>query len=581
MHRLRASSTRSPTLRLRVAGLFFALGILGACAPAGGPRRHPGNAAQVIAGERIYREGIDPLGHPIQAISQSDVPLLGSHAACVSCHRPSGLGSAEGGYYVPPINAPILFAPRKLDRRRLYPQFFYQVQPDGFTNRLDQPRMRPAYTKATLAQALREGVDPAGHRLAGIMPRYRLTNRDIAALAAYLHTLSSHIDPGVDARDIQFATVFSDNIEPAERKAILGTMRAYVEWHNMFLGKNLARPGFSPYGGSQFLPVDRRWALSVWTLTGEDSTWRAQLDARYQKHPVFALIGGKVDGSWYGPARFCDAHRLPCLFPNTALPAWPIGPYSYTVYFSAGLILQARVAAQYADNLARQGYDVVQIVGSDAFGRVPGKQFEHAFEASGYTMKHPAIVYHNSKQLAAALSAYARYDNRVLVFWPGADVRSAIQVLVKAKLPSAGLIVLPSRAIPAARALVRGPLVTRLRFVDPYELDPGRHPKSYETRGWLHARGLGTDHIRLRFKTYYVMSLLDGAMFEMSNDLYRDYLLERLEDESQKDLNPGMYPRLSIGPGERIAVKAAEVVKFGSDHKKALVSASNWIVPGG
>lgn len=564
---------------LRVAGSALVIGMLVACTPTGGARRQPGKTAQVIAGKRIYREGIDPSGDPIQANSQGDVRLLGSRAACVSCHRPSGLGSAEGGYYVPPINAPILFAPRKLDRRRLYPQFFYQVQPSRFKNRLNQPRMRPAYTEATLARALREGTDPAGHQLAAIMPRYRLTDRDIVALTAYLHTLSANIDPGVDARDIQLATVFSANVAPAERQAILGTMRAYVDWHNMFLDKNLVRPGFSAYGGSQFLPVDRRWVLSVWTLKGKASTWRAQLNAQYRNRPVFALIGGKVDGAWRGPARFCDAHRLPCLFPDTSLPAWPIRPYSYTVYFSAGLILQANVAAQFASNLAKNGRHVAQIVAADAFGRVPGRHFEHAFTAGGYALSRPTVVYHDPGELAAVLAANAHLGKRVLVVWPGTDVQSAIQVLAKVAPPDA-LIVLPSRAVPAARAIVRGPLAAHLRFVDPYELNPGRHPKSYETRGWLHARRLGTDHIRLRFKAYYVMSLLDGAMFEMSNDLYRDYLLERIEDESQKDLNPGMYPRISIGPGERIAVKAAEVVKFSSNRGRTLVPVSNWIVPG-
>lgn len=564
---------------LRIVGLVVAIGVLIACAPTGGGRRQPDHAALVVAGERIYRMGIDPAGRPIQAASQGDVLLSGSRAACISCHRPSGLGSAEGGYYVPPINAPILFAPRKLDRRRLYPEFFYQVQPDSFTNRLNQPRMRPAYSEATLAKALRDGVDPAGHQLAAIMPRYRLTDRDIAVLAAYLHTLSAQVGPGVDARDIQFATVFSANVAPAERQAILGTMRAYVEWHNMFLDKNLARPGFSAYGGSQFLPVDRRWVLSVWVLKGKASTWGAQLDAQYLKHPVFALIGGKVDGSWREPARYCDANRLPCLFPDTPLPAWPIRPYSYTVYFSAGLILQARVAAQFAGNLAKEGGQVVQIVAADAFGHVPGRQFEHAFAAGGHSLSRPTVVYHDPEDLAATLAATAHLGKCVLVIWPGSDVQSAMRVLAKADLPDA-LIVLPSRAIPAARAIVRGPLAAHFRFVDPYELDPGKHPKSYETRGWLHARRLGTDHIRLRFKAYYLMSLLDGAMFEMSNDLYRDYLLERLEDESQKDLDPGMYPRLSFGPGERVAVKAAEVVKFSSDRGTALVPVSNWIVPG-
>jgi hypothetical protein len=488
------------------------------------------------------------------------------------------MGSAEGGYYVPPINAPILFAPRKLDRRRLYPELFYQVQPDRFTNRLHQPRMRAAYTKATLATVLRTGVDPAGHTLATIMPRYRLSDGDVAALAAYLHTLSAHVDPGVDARDIQFATVFSDQVAAAERDAILKTLRAYVEWHNKRLGGNQARAGYSVYGGSQFLPVDRHWVLSVWSLKGDDSTWNMQLDALYKRHPVFALVGGKVAGSWDDPAQFCNSHRLPCLFPDTELPAWPTRAYSYTVYFSAGLALEARVAAQFVKHALVPGRNMVQIAAGDRYGQFPAQQFEHELQASGHHLSHATIVYRNSKQLLADLRANTDGADRILVLWPGMDVQTAIRDLAKAK-PRAALIVLPSRAIRAARANVTGQLAQRLRFVDPYELKPGSHPKSYETRAWMHTRGLATDFMRLRFKAYYVMSLLEGAMFAMNNDFYRDYLLERIEDESQKDVNPGMYPHLAIGPGQRFAAKAGEVVKFDPHSRDALVPVSRWIVP--
>lgn len=122
-------------------------------------------------------------------------------------------------------------------------------------------------------------------------------------------------------------------------------------------------------------------------------------------------------------------------------------------------------------------------------------------------------------------------------------------------------------------------LANRLRFVDPYELEPSSHAKSFDTRAWMRTRGLTVDHPQLQFKAYYAMTVLGAALFEISNDFYRDYLLERVESESQKDMNPGMYPRLALGPGERYAGKGAMIVRFAPDDPRRLIPASDWIVP--
>lgn len=556
------------------AGLVLAVFFLASC---GATRRDSGPGSQLAVGARIYRDGMDRLGAPVHAVSQDDVPMSGSQAACVSCHRPSGLGSAEGGYYVPPISGPLLFAPRQLDRRRLFPDFFHQVQPERFSHRLHQPRMRPAYTIESLARALREGVDPAGQPLAAIMPRYRLSDADIAALGAYLRTLSAHADAGVDDHSIQLATVFSDRVSPAERGAMLATLRAYVDWHNLHLHEDLSRHGFSPYNRSEFVPIERRWVLSVWELKGDESTWRAQMEAQYGKKPVFALVGGKVQGSWSGPAQFCDAQRLPCLFPDTDLPTLHAQPYGYTAYFSPGLILEAKVAARYIADSEPANPTIVQLAAADSLGQVPARAFERELHARRPDWPLATVTFQNAAQLQAGLNADARRP-RILVVWPGADTESAIKTIVAAK-PQAGLIVLPERAMDAARAFARGDLAASMRFADPYEPDMSSHARSFETRAWLRTRHLGSDHIRLRFKAYYAMSLLDAALFEISNDFYRDYLFERIEDESQKDLNPGMYPRLALAPGERYAAKVAEIVRLDSRQPGGLKAVSSWIAP--
>ncbi|UJM90713.1 hypothetical protein LRK24_02070 [Rhodanobacter denitrificans] len=488
------------------------------------------------------------------------------------------MGSSEGGYYVPPINGPLLFSPRELDRRRLFPQFFHQIQPQGFKTRLHQPHMRAEYTLSSLADALSNGVDPAQQKLAAIMPRYRLADADIKALAAYLRTLSAHTDPGVNGLEVQLATVFSDHIPAAQRDAMTRVLQAYVNWHNLHLQEDRSRHDFSPYSRSEFVPIERSWSLSVWNLTGDESTWRAQLAAHYRAKPVFALIGGKVEGSWTGPSQFCDEHRIPCLFPDTDLPALPLSEPGYTVYFSAGLALEAKVSANYVAGIGTETRQVVQLAAADSFGQLPANVFQQALRARGPHAQQSLIIFHNRAQLDAALNAGAGRTNQILVIWPGADVTVAIDALAASR-PQASLVFLPSRAIAAAKAAVTPELAARLRFADPYELVPSSRAKSFETRAWMRARGLTIDHSLLQFKEYYAMSVLDAALFEISDDFYRDYLIERIEDESQKDMNPGMYPWLALGPGERYAAKSAAIVRLAPKEPGGLTPVSDWIAP--
>ena len=73
--------------------------------------------ALIETGRRIYEDGILPGGEPLQAIRPEGFVMEGRHAACVSCHRRSGMGSVEGNIdstiLVPPVAGPVLFAPAR------------------------------------------------------------------------------------------------------------------------------------------------------------------------------------------------------------------------------------------------------------------------------------------------------------------------------------------------------------------------------------------------------------------------------------------------------------------------------------
>src|SRR5574340_1194058 len=74
--------------------------------------------ASHLAGQSIYRDGLLLSGEPVRAVVQKGVVLSGAAAACVNCHRRSGLGGSEGQIPVRPIAGRLLFTSSQTGRAR-------------------------------------------------------------------------------------------------------------------------------------------------------------------------------------------------------------------------------------------------------------------------------------------------------------------------------------------------------------------------------------------------------------------------------------------------------------------------------
>ena len=160
------------------------------CAPAFRPRQSP-----VDVGESIYRSGVTGSGAALRASRASGAALTGAAAACINCHQRSGLGMREGRSTVPPIAGRYLFRPLPKDGNVDVP-FVEGMRSD-----------REPYTDATLARAIREGLDSQGRPLSVLMPNFELVDTDMAALIAYLKRLAPHRVPGVSGSTLHFATI--------------------------------------------------------------------------------------------------------------------------------------------------------------------------------------------------------------------------------------------------------------------------------------------------------------------------------------------------------------------------------------
>lgn len=530
-------------------------------------------------GERLYKTGIGVSGKPVAAVGLSGEDVFAPQFHCVSCHRASGYGSKEGGVYVTPIAAPVLYQPLYPDRTRAFSGMYYQQYSDGVEGRLVQARTRPAYDLDTLARLLRTGIDAAGNPVPNAMPRYKLSDRDVAALDAWLHTLSAAPDPGVDDKTMRFAVIVSDDIAPATRKALIDTTRAYVERVNKDTNSDRSRPNFSPYYRSEFVDFWRDWAVDIWELQGPREGWPAQLTRYYAAQPVFAAISGAVTGRWQPVGEFCDANRVPCLFPLTDLPAAESGQPGYTIYSNGGLPLEAKAMAEY---LGRElpGVPVIQLASDETDGAVPAGVLAAAIGArraggSVQTIMVPAGGWEQALDRAQANSG----PDAVLVLWPGADAAAAVDALAGHTYAPAR-IMLGSRASDVAiAALGDSPLAESVRIMRRRELPGVINPHSYRVRGWLNARRVAINPPQEQYQVYYALSVLEKAVMQIQGDYSRDYLIEEIEMIAESNLNPGVFPYLSLGPGQRTASRGAYVMRLAPGAPAGIEVEGDLIIP--
>lgn len=113
---------------------------------------------------------------------------------CASCHGRTGEGKSERGVQPSRINREDLTRP-------------YSVKEAS-------GRTRPPYTASTFRNAVRSGKDSGGNALAEAMPRFSLTDKQLADVWAFLAVISETTDPGITDDEITVGVVI-DMANPA------------------------------------------------------------------------------------------------------------------------------------------------------------------------------------------------------------------------------------------------------------------------------------------------------------------------------------------------------------------------------
>jgi hypothetical protein len=532
---------------VRVFVFAFALTLIG------GSLRAAATSADLTTAQALFRNGVLPSGTPLKGSREGGGSVVGKNAACASCHRRSGLGMAEGRIVTPSITGHYLFNPGE------------RPMPEGESSPIAAAAYnRARYTDATLARAIRSGLGPTGKPLSPLMPHFALDDATMSLLIDYLRTLSATAAPGVETDTLHFATIVTPDADPERARAMLEVLNDFFDNKDAYY-----RGKAPPLRATRRIHyrVLRRWQLHVWTLTGAPDTWEAQLHAKLRAEPVMAVVSGIAGRTWAPVHRFCEQEQLPCLLPNVDLPVIHDGDF-YSVYFSAGVLLEAKLLAA---RLPAGTRHVVQVYREDDIGAAAAQSVAgdvHAMQVDNYPLKVGA----DAAQLAAAVGHGAAGDALLLWLRPG-DLRDLPVAGSPSSVWMSGLMGgLEHAPLPAA-------WLASVHMSYPFDLPEQRRFRMTWPLTWFKTQGIQVTDERTQVDTYLSCVILAESVGALWGNFVRDYLLETYENMlSFRTLN-AYYPHLSLGPGQRFASKGGYIVHFADAGGTTVVKDGEWSVP--
>jgi len=496
-------------------------------------------------GETMYRMGILPSGEPMVGFVQGDIKVSGRILTCSNCHMRSGLGSYEGGVTTLPTNGAKLYSP--LRNGYDLPSTSMGLRP------LTAPR--PAYTDADLAAALMEGIDPAGRVLSETMPRYVLDDRQTDIMIYYLKNLSSTLSPGATLDVLRLATVVSDGVSDADRKSMIDPLMSFT---NRF---------------------PRKLILDVWELKGPRESWKKQLEEQYRKQPVFALLSGRVQGSWRPVHEFCEQNSIPALLPITDLPVVSDKDL-YTLYLSKGYYQEGEAAAKYLAHVvdAKKGGQMVQVMRETEESKALAQGYSETWKKLGSGAAIDKIIPASQtcdKEFWRKLAE--DYPDAVLLLWlEQIDLEGIEAVAGGRKKPA---MVFASSTLLKENFAAIPEQIRHLSYITyPYGLPEERTRSRANVEQFWRGRNVHPVNKAIAEKVFSGIGLFSQAFGGLKSNRYRDYFLD-LFDMMEDQTGYGVrYPRLSFGPGQRYASKGCYIITLGQGAQPQLMKKSDWII---
>jgi hypothetical protein len=251
---------------------------------------------------------------------------------------------------------------------------------------------------------------------------------------------------------------------------------------------------------------------------------------------VYALVGGVGRAQWGPVDRFCERQRLPCLLPLVDAPGGAIADGFYNLHFHAGIELDTALAAR---ALKAQGVDRYELR-ADAADAALAERVRQSLATAG--MRETAAGTERGAAFVSLLAPAAHAD------WLRATRPAAPVVWLAGTHPLGGVEL--DAALPLmAQGLIVTPLQTGARL----------DRQLQRAQLWLRAQGLGDLPVDVAASALQAAMVLGEGLAHADFNFTQEYLLELLEHSLENMVPWSPFPRLALGPGQRVASKGSWV----------------------
>ena len=467
---------------------------------------------QQTCGKEIYSQGIDCRGREIRAVL-GDMEIPAKVQSCSSCHGSDGRGRPEGGLDPGDIT--------------------WEHLSISYGHAHDTGRTHPAFTEKSWYRAVTLGIDPAGHKLSTLMPRFKMSHEQLADLFAYIKRLSSDFDPGIEPSSVTIGSLVPEKGNSADAgNAVRAVLAAYFEQVNQHGGI---------YG--------RRIILQF----GDVGAGRPEAMNNAQRlihTPVFATIAPFVSGMENDFARVVLENRVPSVGPLTV--SVPDDPGNGGVfYLSPGLRQLARELVRWAvEQRHINSLRAAVIFASRKAREEVSSALESAWQSFGSAPQELEYSPSNREQLVRSL----QQQKTASIFFVGSGT-DALELMQTSH--QAGW---------TPQVFLLGPLLDNDVLDAPAEFQ-GNILVAYPAR---QADGLGefdafsmrhhlpaTDRW-LQASAYCAAKVFEDALARAGRELSRERFLRSLEQ--MRNFQPGPLPEITFGPNRRVGSTKVEIL---------------------
>jgi ABC-type branched-subunit amino acid transport system substrate-binding protein len=477
-----------------------------------------GLTPQEERGRRIYVETTSPSGGEIVAVLGEGVELEGSAVPCASCHGRDGKGRPEGGVTPTDITWTSLTKP------------YGVTHPGG--------RRHPPYDEKLMKRSLALGFDPAGNVLHVAMPRYRMSQQDMADLIAYLKTLGRSGDPGVSETSLRVGVL----LPPAGAMSAMGdAVRAALTAR--FAAANEA-------GGI----YGRRLELRFLELPGPSGERRAAAARFLETEEPFAVAGAFLAGADAELAALFQESAVPLVGPFTLHPREELPLNRYVFYLLPGIEGEAQALARFARRDAGAAPPRPAVLAPRE------KDLDAAVAALGKACEAwaPLTVqrYEGEPFAPGELAAKLAAEKRDPVFFLGTGAEAAGLLRAAEGLAWHPRLLVTGAAADAALFNAAASSAGRIFVALPADPEPsGKGASRY--RALAAAHSLPAEHLSAQLTALAAAEILIEGLTRTGRDLTREGFVETLEGLQR--FETGYAPPVSYGAGRRLGARGAYV----------------------